>query len=364
MMRLIYKIRWIAFCLAASMLLHLLFMFAVRVFGSCDFGAPVNMNRGVVVELADASVNLDSARAEAKGSGTALKYPRATGGVLDGPPAAIREPVLSESEGESMSAVVAERIDQATTNGMVISGASPETSNPKMISDRALHPLQSSAFLPAKFEKLTYLVSMSAVPVGNAELEAVADDGQVTITFRIRSNELFSSLYPVDNLVETRHVDGRYIMTRIRQREGNFSNDAMFTINLLKKRVSWIDPLNGNSRQVNVPDDGLLDTLSGIYYLRNRNLVIGQTETLHIFDSETYAAVPVEILRREEIRLPNLTKVDTLVVRPLQKTAGMFRHSSELMIWLTNDSYKVPVKIVATIALGTVTAELLAAEAQ
>jgi len=110
--------------------------------------------------------------------------------------------------------------------------------------------------------------------------------------------------------------------------------------------------------------DEALDTLSGFYYLRNRPLQVGKTEALHIFDSETYADVPVEVLRRESMRLPNFTKVDTVVVRPLQQTAGIFRRTGDVLIWMTDDAYKVPVKIVTSVALGTVTAELVAAESK
>ena len=91
---------------------------------------------------------------------------------------------------------------------------------------------------------------------------------------------------------------------------------------------------------------------------------VGKTETLHIYDSETFADVPVEILRREELRLPNLSKVATLVVRPLQKTAGIFRRTGDILIWMTDDDHKVPVRIVTSIALGTITAELVSAESK
>jgi hypothetical protein len=106
----------------------------------------------------------------------------------------------------------------------------------------------------------------------------------------------------------------------------------------------------------------VVDTLSGIYSLRSRKLEVGKTEMLHVYDAEVVGDVPVEIVRREEMRLPNLTKVKTLVVRPLQKTAGMFRRSGEVLIWMTDDAFKVPVKIVTTMALGKVTAELVSAE--
>jgi len=362
------KIRGLACCLAASIAVHLLVMYAVRISGPCDFTAPVNMARGILVELAVASANpeipVNSVRQRVGLSGADLKNLPATVKAGKSQLSVSRQVPLFEPETEKISAVVTARDEPATTGGKLPSDDSPQAHYPEPISFPVSAPLKSSTFLTSKYEKLTYVISMFGAPVGNAELEATAADGQVLITLRVRSNDAFSAIYPVDNLVETRHVDGRYIMTRIRQREGPFRNDALFTINLLKKRITWVEPLNGNSRQVIAPDDDLLDTLSGIYYLRNRHLSIGQTETVNIFDSQTYAAVPVEILRREELRLANLSEVDTLVVHPLQKTAGIFRHSGDVLIWLTNDSYKVPVKIVTSFALGRITAELVSVDSK
>jgi hypothetical protein len=222
--------------------------------------------------------------------------------------------------------------------------------------------LRSADFLGAQQEKLTYLVSMHGLPVGNAELEARQEQEAAVLTFRLKTNAAFSSVFPVNNLIETRHIDGQFIMTKIQQQEGSFRSDEMFTINLARRRVSWVDFLQNRSLKLPLPTDQVLDSLSGIYFLRNRQLQVGQTETLHIFDSEGYAEVPVEILRREEVRLANLSKVNTLVLRPLQKTGGIFRQSGELLIWLTDDRYKVPVRIETGMAMGRVSAELISAE--
>jgi hypothetical protein len=178
----------------------------------------------------------------------------------------------------------------------------------------------------------------------------------------VKSNTAISSIYPVENTVETRHIDGQFILTRIRQQEGSFKSDSEFSINLRKKRVSWLDHINNTSLKLSVPTDEVLDSLSGIYFLRNRQLQIGQMENLHIFDSEAYSEVPVEVLRRETIRLLNLKEVDTLVIRPLQLTTGIFRRTGDILIWLTDDVNKVPIKIVTTIPLGEITAELVSAE--
>lgn len=205
---------------------------------------------------------------------------------------------------------------------------------------------------------------MLGLPIGSAELEAKNENGEIRLTLRVRSNAVISNFYPVDDIVVTRHIDGKFILTAIKQLEGSFRSDEGFTINLRKKRVSWVDNMGGRYQTVAVPTDEVLDTLSGIYLLRNRELQVGKTETLHIFDSESYADVPVEILRRETVLLPNFTKVDTLVVQPLQKSAGIFRRTGDILIWMTDDVYKVPVKIVTSVAFGTVTVELVSAESK
>jgi hypothetical protein len=222
--------------------------------------------------------------------------------------------------------------------------------------------LNAGDFLTIQHEKLIYRISMLGVPVGNAELDSRYENGEVWITLRIKSNAAISTVFPVDDFVETRHIDGKFIMATIKQQEGSFRSDEGFTINLRKKRVSWFDNIGRRNQSTSIPTDQVLDTLSGIYYLRNRHLKIGTTEVLHVFDSEIYSEVPVEILRRESLQLPNLTTVDTLVIRPLQKTAGMFRRTGDIQIWITDDEYKVPVKITTTVALGTITVELVSAE--
>lgn len=358
------KIRLPAACLAFSLLVHILTMYGVRMCGTYTFGAPVNL---VMVDLTEPA----RTPAVAVNAGGPEQHAPARG---DDDTAKPERHLPVQGEAESRSApdpdthqagpepadVPAADTGESTP---VTEGAEAARAPARRV-DAAPLPLRSSAFLAAKYEKLTYQISMFGIPVGSAELESKNESGEVSIALRVRSTAALSSIYPVDNLVETRHIDGRFIMAKVRQQEGPLRNDVMFTINLGKKRVTWTDLIRGSSVQATVPADNVLDTLSGIYYLRNRPLEVGRTETLHIYDSETYAEVPVEILRREETRLPNLRKVDTLVVRPLQKTAGIFRRTGDIVIWMTDDDHRVPVKIVTTAPLGQVTAELVSADSK
>jgi hypothetical protein len=85
---------------------------------------------------------------------------------------------------------------------------------------------------------------------------------------------------------------------------------------------------------------------------------------VHIYDSDTYTAVPVDVLQRETIRLPDFSEVTSLVIQPKLKTEGIFKRTGDIQIWLSDDEFRVPVKIVTSIALGRVTAELVSAESK
>ena len=98
-----------------------------------------------------------------------------------------------------------------------------------------------------------------------------------------------------------------------------------------------------------------------MYFLRNRPLQVGTTETLHIYDSDSYAAIPVNVIRAETVTLPAFREVEALLVQPQIKTGGIFRRTGDVQMWLSGDRYKVPVKIVTFIALGKVTIELMSA---
>jgi hypothetical protein len=375
------KIRLLVVCLVLSIAAHALPMVLTILFSSYHFGAPVNPPAAVQVDLL-ALEEPAAARAKPENSrkAAAPKLPQGASEEdeatdEDSPPARISEPPVlpakpeSPSSSEPKPARVVARPEPARP-AAAVKPAGSAVPRPPSLKTAATGPatpvkrLRGSDFLSAQHEKLSYLISMHGIPIGNAELESNDENGATSITLRIKSNAAISNFFAVDDVVETRHIDGLFIMTTIRQQEGAFRSDEMFTINLAKKRVAWVDFLQNRSLNLTVPTEEVLDTLSGIYSLRNRRLEVGNTQTLHIYDSESYADVPVEILRREELYLPNLTKVPTLVLRPMQKTAGIFRRTGDVLIWMTDDANKVPVKIVTSVALGTVSVDLIAAESK
>jgi hypothetical protein len=218
--------------------------------------------------------------------------------------------------------------------------------------------------LGAKREKLTFRIVMFGLPVGSAVLEAVNDGNGVRISSTVNSNAVISTLYRVSDHAETRLMGGRYIISRVRQREGGFTSDTGFTLDLQGRTVHWVDRQRNLSDSQKLPRADLLDILSGFYYLRNQRLEVGVHVILQLYDSDRYAETTVEVLRREHVSIPGFREVEAVVVRPLIKTDSIFRRASDILVWLTDDEFKVPVRFETSIPLGRVTAELISSEVE
>jgi len=370
------KIRTLAVSIGLSVLVHLLVLMSLGRFGDYSFAGPINPLQTVMVDLAkpgedtapvaDSSSQNDHEDSVAEDVPDDRNHAQVQSEEVSTPPAppAVPEKAPVEPKAVEPVVIVKEKPEMiARTSDPV---PAPQPASRHIASAPEIPPPLRTAgeFMSSESEKLSYLISLLGLPVGSVELEAKNENGEVRITLRTRSNTALSSIYPVDDLIETRHIGGNFIITKIRQQEGSFSSDIGFTIFLRDKRVFWVDRIRNRYSNETIPNSEVLDTLSSFYYLRNRPLQTGKTEILHIYDGDTYAPVPVEILRQEEVRLRNFKKVDSLLLRHVKQKGGIFRRTGDMLIWLTNDENKVPVRMETTTPVGKVTVELVSAETQ
>ena len=364
-----------ASCIALSVFAHILFLYPLVFFGNCDFVAPVNRISHIMIELKDTNISPETITKvpNHRPSDSRYRFDNSNdemGSIVaternETGKVATSEDQLSGVTTKSTEVIDAEKIDAYHGNSDSVSGTAPIVAEKQILDNAVTLPLRNVGKFPSAVkERLSYRISMFGIPVGSAELEAINENGEIRVTLRTRSNAALSSIYPVDDTIETRHIGENFILTRIRQHEGNFRGDTGFAISLKERSVLWVDRLNTRSIKETIPNSEVLDTLSGFYFLRNRPLQTGKTELLHIYDGETYAPVPVEVLRQETLRLLNFKLVNTLVVHPVQQTDGIFRRTGDIMIWLTDDKNKVPVRIETSIPIGKVVVELISAETE
>ena len=366
-----YKIQKMPFTMIVSVLGHIWVIYAIGWFGGFDLSPPVMMTPSAMVDLTDLKLpatDLQDSDPAAPDEGMTTDGEGKTGSVLEETVAApIKEDGRQAETFRSIETIPRHTMMDETTGVVDMKTDSAETreASGNIAAVVITPPLRlAGEFMRTERESLSYRICFLGLPIGTAILEAKQENEEIKIMLRVISGPALAGIYPVDDVVETRHIGGNYIITRIRLKEDKFRSDKGFTLFLRDKSVFWIDLIKKGSMRETIPNSEVVDILSGLYYLRNRPLQVGTSETLHIYDSDAYVAVPVEVLRRERITLPGFRHVETLVLRPHLKTEGIFRRTGDILIWVTDDENRVPVRIETTIALGRVAAELISSEVQ
>ena len=108
--------------------------------------------------------------------------------------------------------------------------------------------------------------------------------------------------------------------------------------------------------------DDVQDMISAFYYLRNvnvENLKEGDEIALDMFfDAKSYP-FKLKILGEEVIKT-KFGKIKTLKIRPIVQSGRVFKESESVTIWVTADANKIPIKLKASLAVGSLRAELKA----
>ena len=102
------------------------------------------------------------------------------------------------------------------------------------------------------------------------------------------------------------------------------------------------------------------DMLSTLYFLRNQdlsNLKIGEEIELKMFFDQEITNFKLHFLGKETIRT-KFGKVKTLKFRPLVQAGRVFKEQESVTIWISDDKNKIPLKIKASLAVGSLRADL------
>ncbi len=115
-----------------------------------------------------------------------------------------------------------------------------------------------------------------------------------------------------------------------------------------------------NQTDTVVPIGNVQDMLSSFYYLRNQDvskLKPGDEIALNMFiDSQTH---PFKLrFLGTEILKTRFGKVKTYRLRPLVQAGRIFKENESVTIWITADDNKIPIKLKADLAVGSLRAEL------
>ena len=231
-------------------------------------------------------------------------------------------------------------------------------------------------------EKFIYDLTWTGIKAGTASLELINDGDNIKIISTAQSARWVSIFYTVDDRAESTLINnennppsppfskggkggfsgeslsiGKPVNYRLKIREGRHRRDKEVIFDLNNSRATYIDHLENEKKEFEMPAF-VFDPLSSFYYLRSLKLVVGESVYVTIFDSKKVWNVEVQVLRREKVPLP-IGTFDTIVIKPLMKSEGIFYRKGDIFIWLTDDIKRIPVKLQTKVAVGHVTATLV-----
>lgn len=107
-------------------------------------------------------------------------------------------------------------------------------------------------------------------------------------------------------------------------------------------------------------EQGVQDMISTLYYLRNMDisgLKNGDEISLKLFFDEKNYTFKLKFLGRETINT-KFGKVATAKFRPFVQSGRVFKEEESLTVWVSDDKNKIPLLIKASLAVGSLRADL------
>jgi len=212
-------------------------------------------------------------------------------------------------------------------------------------------------------EELVFELRWMGLLAGHASMAVssrVTRDGRDVYHIRTiaQSSPFFSMFYYVRDVGET-YVDVQGLFPwyfYLDQREGGRVIQRTVTFDQ-ERQVAVYTKNQQPPQEIAVPPR-VQDSLSSFYVVRTLPLHVGQTLSMHTFSNGRTYDVEIQVLRREKIEA-YWGAVDTLVIRPILQYQDILRQRGEVLIWLTDDSRRLPLRMKTAIKVGSIEATLI-----
>ena len=199
-------------------------------------------------------------------------------------------------------------------------------------------------------ERLEYQVKYGFLGVGSAVLEVLGLDAvrgtpAIHVTFSVKGGV---RVYRVNDRYESWFDPTTYSTLRAVQDidEGSYDRERKFEFFPDRKMFKE----NDKPEAPTVADP--LDEASFLFFLRSIPLEVGQTYEFARYYRQDKNPVRVVVVRKEPVRVP-AGQFNTVVVRPVIKTTGIFGEGGRAEMWFTDDSTRTLVQLKSHLKFGS-----------
>ena len=199
-------------------------------------------------------------------------------------------------------------------------------------------------------ERLEYQVKYGFLGVGSAVLEVLGLDAvrgtpAVHVTFTVKGG---IRVYRVNDVYESWFDPATYSTLRAVQNidEGSYDRERHFEF--FPDRKTFKE--NDKPEAPTVADP--LDEASFLFFLRSIPLEVGQTYEFARYFRQDKNPVRVVVVRKESVKVP-AGQFNTIVVRPVIRTTGIFGEGGRAEVWFTDDSARTLVQLKSQLKFGS-----------
>ncbi len=207
-------------------------------------------------------------------------------------------------------------------------------------------------------ESFRYSVTWMGLRAGELYMEIRKNSQSTyTVSTTAKTAGLLGTLFPVEDVFETT-VAGEYrlpIRHTMFQKEGSRKNTKITTYDQDLFRVSY--QKNQAPAEIFQTEGTMHNEFSSFLFLRTLSFSPGKNELVPTFADKKRNNVLVTVESKEKIRTI-LGEKDCLKVRPHLTFQGLYKKMGDPVIWLSDDTHRIPLKIKAKIIIGSLTATL------
>lgn len=142
--------------------------------------------------------------------------------------------------------------------------------------------------------------------------------------------------------------------------EGGYTKDQEGFFNQASNKVLVKDYKNKIEKTLSVTEN-VQDIISTFYFLRNHpnidKLKVGESIVVDMFFDDEVFKFKLKFLGKEDIETKFGT-VPTMIFRPIVQSGRVFKEEESLTVWISDDDNKIPVRIKASLAVGSIKADL------
>lgn len=142
--------------------------------------------------------------------------------------------------------------------------------------------------------------------------------------------------------------------------EGGYTKYQEGFFNQDKNTVLVKDYKNNTEKTFSVPEN-VQDIVSSFYYLRNHpdidKLKVGETIAIDMFFDDETTKFKLKYIGQEDIKT-KFGKISCMVFRPFVQAGRVFKEEESLTVWISNDDNKIPIRVKASLAVGSLKADL------